>query len=198
MAKIKSLVQIGSRIRAIREARGISQEQMAMDAGLDRAYYGRIERGEVNVAALNLLKIASHWKPKSASSSRKASAENKERRCHPENNTAARARRGIRILLPTWNSLLAIQTTQECPMLTLLRTKSSGKLHQIVALADSRIPTTNAVIGGDAKLVNSEFPPVQRSGSAKPRSGFTQRAGSRASDVDASWRFATHTHAKRF
>ena len=58
MAKHKSLVQIGSRIRAIREARGISQEQMAMDAGLDRAYYGRIERGEVNVAALNLLKIA--------------------------------------------------------------------------------------------------------------------------------------------
>jgi transcriptional regulator with XRE-family HTH domain len=58
MAKNKSLVQIGSRIRAIREARGISQEQMAMDAGLDRACYGRIERGEVNVAALNLLKIA--------------------------------------------------------------------------------------------------------------------------------------------
>ena len=58
MAKIKSLIQIGSKIRAIREARGISQEQMAMDAGLDRAYYGRIERGEVNVAALNLLKIA--------------------------------------------------------------------------------------------------------------------------------------------
>ncbi len=45
MPKNKSLVQIGSRIRAIREARGISQEQMAFDAGLDRAYYGRIERG---------------------------------------------------------------------------------------------------------------------------------------------------------
>ena len=29
-----------------------------MDAGLDRAYYGRVERGEANVAALNLLKIA--------------------------------------------------------------------------------------------------------------------------------------------
>lgn len=58
MAKNKSLVQIGSRIRAIREARDISQEQMAMDASWDRAYYGRIERGEVNVAALNLLKIA--------------------------------------------------------------------------------------------------------------------------------------------
>ena len=58
MAKNKSLIQIGSRIRAIREKCGASQEQMAMDAGLDRAYYGRIERGEVNVAALNLLKIA--------------------------------------------------------------------------------------------------------------------------------------------
>lgn len=58
MAKNKLLVQVGSRIRVIREARGVSQEQMAMDAGLDRAYYGRIERGEVNVAALNLLKIA--------------------------------------------------------------------------------------------------------------------------------------------
>ena len=58
MAKSKSLVEIGSRIRAIREAKAVSQEAMAMDAGLDRAYYGRIERGEVNVAALNLLKIA--------------------------------------------------------------------------------------------------------------------------------------------
>lgn len=58
MAKNKLLVQVGSRIRVIREARGVSQEQMAMDAGLDRAYCGRIERGEVNVAALNLLKIA--------------------------------------------------------------------------------------------------------------------------------------------
>jgi transcriptional regulator with XRE-family HTH domain len=58
MAKNKLLVQIGSRIRAAREACGISQEQMAMDAGLDRAYYGRIERGEVNVATLNLLKTA--------------------------------------------------------------------------------------------------------------------------------------------
>lgn len=58
MAKNKSLVELGKRIRAIRQERGFSQEQMAMNAGLDRAYYGRIERGEANVAALNLLKIA--------------------------------------------------------------------------------------------------------------------------------------------
>ena len=58
MAKNKLLVQIGSRIRAVREAQGLSQEETAMKASLDRAYYGRVERGEANVAALNLLKIA--------------------------------------------------------------------------------------------------------------------------------------------
>jgi transcriptional regulator with XRE-family HTH domain len=58
MVKHKSLVAVGMKIRAVRESRGLSQEQAAMDAGLDRAYYGRVERGEANVAALNLLKIA--------------------------------------------------------------------------------------------------------------------------------------------
>ncbi len=33
-----------------------------MEADLDRAYYGRIERGQVNVSALNLLKIAKVFK----------------------------------------------------------------------------------------------------------------------------------------
>jgi transcriptional regulator with XRE-family HTH domain len=36
----------------------MSQESMAEAAGLDRAYYGGIERGERNVAAVNLVKIA--------------------------------------------------------------------------------------------------------------------------------------------
>lgn len=52
------LVAIGSRIRAVREARGISQEDFAALAGLDRSYYGGVERGERNVAALNLVKVA--------------------------------------------------------------------------------------------------------------------------------------------
>jgi len=34
------------------------KEYFAAQAGLDRAYYGGIERGERNVAALNLIKIA--------------------------------------------------------------------------------------------------------------------------------------------
>ena len=54
----KLLVGIGKRIRSAREMVGLSQEDAAMEADLDRAYYGRIERGLVNVSALNLLKIA--------------------------------------------------------------------------------------------------------------------------------------------
>jgi transcriptional regulator with XRE-family HTH domain len=58
VAKDNALVEIGSRIRALRTAKGLSQEEAASKAGLDRAYYGRVERGEANIAALNLLRIA--------------------------------------------------------------------------------------------------------------------------------------------
>ena len=37
---------------------GYSQEGFAVDAGLDRAYYGGVERGERNIAAVNLIAIA--------------------------------------------------------------------------------------------------------------------------------------------
>ncbi|MGH7965043.1 MAG: helix-turn-helix domain-containing protein [Candidatus Binatia bacterium] len=56
--KNKRLAAIGQQIRRLREAKNISQEEFAAQAGLDRAYYGGIERGERNVAALNLIKIA--------------------------------------------------------------------------------------------------------------------------------------------
>jgi transcriptional regulator with XRE-family HTH domain len=58
MPSNKLLAGLGRKIRFIREAAGLSQEDAAMEADLDRAYYGRIERGQVNVSALNLLKIA--------------------------------------------------------------------------------------------------------------------------------------------
>jgi len=54
----QELVELGRKIRALREARGFTQEQFAEEAGLDRAYYGGVERGERNVAALNLIRIA--------------------------------------------------------------------------------------------------------------------------------------------
>ena len=52
------LALLGQQIRRLREEKGLSQEEFAGLANLDRAYYGGIERGERNVAALNLIKIA--------------------------------------------------------------------------------------------------------------------------------------------
>jgi transcriptional regulator with XRE-family HTH domain len=52
------LALLGQRIRELRESRGVSQENFALEAGLARSYYGGIERGRRNVAALNLIRIA--------------------------------------------------------------------------------------------------------------------------------------------
>lgn len=56
--KAQRLALLGKRIRRLREEKGVSQEEFAALADLDRAYYGGIERGERNVAVLNLIKIA--------------------------------------------------------------------------------------------------------------------------------------------
>ncbi|VXD20435.1 Regulatory protein munI [Planktothrix serta PCC 8927] len=52
------LVDIGKNIRAIRESKGLSQEELAELVEIDRTYIGGIERGERNVASLNLIRIA--------------------------------------------------------------------------------------------------------------------------------------------
>lgn len=48
----------GERVRLLRNARGISQEQLALVCGLDRTYIGGVERGERNVSLINIYKIA--------------------------------------------------------------------------------------------------------------------------------------------
>ena len=53
-----ALIALGNQIRKVRQERGFSQEGFAADAGLDRSYYGSVERGERNIAALNLMRIA--------------------------------------------------------------------------------------------------------------------------------------------
>ena len=58
MNKHDALIQIGQKIRRLRQQRGFSQESFANEVGLDRSYMGGIERGERNIAALNLIKIA--------------------------------------------------------------------------------------------------------------------------------------------
>jgi transcriptional regulator with XRE-family HTH domain len=54
----KVLRNLGDAIRRSRAARGLSQEALAVDAGLDRSYVGGIERGEHNITVMNLKKIS--------------------------------------------------------------------------------------------------------------------------------------------
>ena len=53
-----ALVALGAVIRAERLAQGLSQEALADKANIDRSYMGGIERGEHNIAIVNLLKVA--------------------------------------------------------------------------------------------------------------------------------------------
>ena len=48
----------GARIRGLRKKKGWSQEKLALEANLHRAYIGQIERGEKNIGLKNLEKIA--------------------------------------------------------------------------------------------------------------------------------------------
>ncbi len=48
----------GVRIRKLRKKKGWSQEKLALEATLHRAYIGQIERGEKNIGLKNLEKIA--------------------------------------------------------------------------------------------------------------------------------------------
>ena len=54
----KQLVALGKAIRTFRQENGLSQEALANEIGIDRSYMGGIERGEHNVAIVNLTKIA--------------------------------------------------------------------------------------------------------------------------------------------
>ncbi|MCC5016052.1 helix-turn-helix domain-containing protein [Legionella sp. 31fI33] len=58
MNKDPWLVKLGDQIREVRKAHGFSQEAIASEAGIDRSYMGGVERGERNIAALNLIKLA--------------------------------------------------------------------------------------------------------------------------------------------
>ncbi len=52
------LKQFGARVRELRLAAGMSQEELAAHAGLHRTYIGGIERGERNVGLVNVIKLA--------------------------------------------------------------------------------------------------------------------------------------------
>jgi transcriptional regulator with XRE-family HTH domain len=56
MADIKK--SLGLRIRQLRMSKGLTQEQLADLSGISRQYIGDVERGERNIAIVNIEKIA--------------------------------------------------------------------------------------------------------------------------------------------
>lgn len=50
--------RFGARLRQLRKAKKLSQEALALEAGIDRSYLGKIERGESNVALVNIHRVA--------------------------------------------------------------------------------------------------------------------------------------------
>ena len=54
----KFLCKLGDRIRLLRDERGLTQEQLGKASRLHRTFIGSLERGERNVAILNLRLIA--------------------------------------------------------------------------------------------------------------------------------------------
>ncbi|MGB3417979.1 MAG: helix-turn-helix transcriptional regulator [Mesorhizobium sp.] len=45
---------LGWNLRRLRVAKGLSQERLALEAGIDRSYVGRVERGSENVTITRL------------------------------------------------------------------------------------------------------------------------------------------------
>lgn len=49
---------LAANVRRVRRARGVSQEQLAFDAEIDRTYVSQIERSVINPSLLVLHKVA--------------------------------------------------------------------------------------------------------------------------------------------
>ena len=58
LRKSKIHQQLAENIRKVRKEKGLTQEQLAYEAELNRAYIGYIERGERNPSVDTLNKIA--------------------------------------------------------------------------------------------------------------------------------------------
>ena len=51
-------VLFGRRMAELRRAKGWSQEKLALESGLARSYLGGVERGQRNLALLNICRLA--------------------------------------------------------------------------------------------------------------------------------------------
>ena len=50
--------RIGAKVRELRKAQGLSQEELAARSGIDRTYVSQIERAVKNVTIVSLDKVA--------------------------------------------------------------------------------------------------------------------------------------------
>lgn len=57
---MSNIESIGENIRLVRIKRGLSQEQLALNAGVNTSYIGQIERGEKNPTIKTLEKLLRH------------------------------------------------------------------------------------------------------------------------------------------
>jgi transcriptional regulator with XRE-family HTH domain len=58
MADKKKLTLFGKKLKEERLKKGLSQEALALETGLDRSYVGGVERGERNISLINIIKLA--------------------------------------------------------------------------------------------------------------------------------------------
>ena len=58
VSKKDPLLLFGSNIARLRKEIGLSQEQLALESGLARSYMGGVERGQRNIALINICKLA--------------------------------------------------------------------------------------------------------------------------------------------
>ncbi len=56
MADIRA--EVGAKVRKLRKKNGWSQEDLGFEAGLHRNYIGGVERGERNIAIVNIARLA--------------------------------------------------------------------------------------------------------------------------------------------
>ncbi|MES2826482.1 MAG: helix-turn-helix transcriptional regulator [Pseudomonadota bacterium] len=52
------LATFGQRLIELRKKKGFSQEGLALESGLARSYLGGVERGQRNIAVLNIYRLA--------------------------------------------------------------------------------------------------------------------------------------------
>ncbi len=57
-ARSANLAALGSAVHQLRVARGLSQERLALDGGINRRFVGAIERGQQSPTYETLLKLA--------------------------------------------------------------------------------------------------------------------------------------------